>query len=121
MVDKLLQEMDLRYMRVTVKTAMPDTVSIQRKDLDSDKQGGFTESWSDAYQNVPARLAITGGAESAGQGRQDLQPDATLTVTYDQSIEQTDRVVHASGTYEVQFIDAGKSWIAAKRCQMRRL
>ena len=53
--------------------------------------------------------------------RQDFQIDATLTVPYDQSILQTDRVVHPSGTYEVQSVDAGKSWASSKICLMRRL
>ena len=109
MVNKLLQENDLRYIRAAAQTAMPDTVDVQRKNLASDKQGGFTESWANAYQNIPARLAAKGGGESAGQGRQDLRLDYTLTLAYDQSIEQTDRVVHTSGTYEIQSIDVGKS------------
>ena len=121
MVNKLLQENDLRYMRAAAQTAMPDTVDVQRKNLASDKQGGFTESWANAYQNISARLAAKGGGESVGQGRQDLRLDYTLTLAYDQSIEQTDRVVHTSGTYEIQSIDVGKSWAATKRCQMRRL
>ena len=121
MVNQLLQATDLQYMRAETRKAMPDTISIQRKSLDSDQQGGFTESWADAYQDVPARLAAGSSREVASTGRQDLQADFTLTVAYDQSIEQTDRVVHASGTFEVQSIDAGKSWIATKRCQMRRL
>ena len=121
MANELLQADDVQYMRTEVRKAMPDTVTIQRKTLDSDKQGGFTEIWGDAYQNVPARIAAKNGAESAGQGRQDLQADFTMTVIYDQSVAQTDRVVHSSGTYEIQFVDSGKSWIATKRCQMRRL
>jgi len=121
MVNDLLQASDLQYMRVETRKAMPDKVSIQRKSLASDKQGGFSESWADAYQNIPARLAVKSIKESASTGRQDLQADFILTIAYDQSIEQTDRVVHASGTFEVQSIDAGKSWIATKRCQMRRL
>ena len=121
MANKLLQENDLQYMRAAVLTAMPDAVDVQRKSLTSDKQGGFTESWANAYQNIPGRLAAKAGNESVGQGRQDLQLDYTLTLAHDQSIEQTDRVVHASGIYEIQSIDVGKSWAATKLCQMRRL
>ena len=121
MVNKLIQTNDLVYLRDETRKSMPDLVDIQRKTNESDKQGGFTESWANAYQNIPARLAAKGGGESVGQGRQDLQLDYTLTLAHDQSIEQTDRVVHTSGTYEVQSIDVGKSWAATKRCQMRRL
>ena len=121
MANKLLQTMDLRYMRSQVQTALPDTINILRKSVTSDQQGGFTEAWSDAYQNIPARLATASGGESISAGQQDPSPTMTLTESSDQSVEQTDRVVHASGTYEVQFIDAGKSWDLTTRCQIRRI
>ena len=121
MVDKLLQGNDLAYMRSEAEKAMPDLVDIQRKTLTSDKQGGFTEAWSNAYQQVAARIAGKGGGESNEAGRQDLQQDFMLTLAHDQSITQTDRVVHTSGTYEIQSVDTGKSWSATIRCQMRRL
>ena len=120
-MDKLLQTADLEYMRSQVRVAMPDTVTIQRKALSSDQQGGYTESYDDAYQNIPARLAIKSVAESIAAGVQDVRLDATLTVAYDQSIEQSDRVVHSSGSYEIQSVDTGKSWSVSTRCQMRRL
>jgi len=121
MVNRLLQNNDLSYIRNESIKAMPDTVSIQRQTSVADGQGGFTTSWSNAYQNVAARVIPSGGSESIDAGRQDLQADAMLTVAYDQSVEQTERVVHSSGTYEVRFVEDGKSWSTAKRCQMRRL
>ena len=121
MVNRLLQENDLVYCRDAAITAMPDTVSIQRETRVADGQGGFTTSWSNAYHNVAARVIPSGGSESNAAGRQDLQADAMLTIAYDQSVEQTDRVVHSSGTYEVRFVEDGRSWSTAKRCQMRRL
>jgi head-tail adaptor len=121
MVDKLLQGNDLTYMQAETRKAMPDTVMIQRKSLAGDGQGGYVESWANSYQDVPARLSFTGGAESISAGRQDVQPISVLTVGYDQSVEPTDRVLHSSGTYEIQSVDTGKSWSAVRRCQMRRL
>ena len=121
MVDKLLQGLDLDYMRVEAVRAMPDNVTVQRKTLVSDKQGGFTEGWSDVYQNIQGRVSVTGGAESLAAGRQDVRIDATLTVAYDQSIEQSDKVVHGGETYEIVSVDSGKTWALARRCQMRRL
>jgi len=121
MANTLLQGNDLVYMRQATRQAMPDVVDIQRKSLVSDKQGGYTEGWANAYQNVTARLASKGGSESVEENRREVQVDFTLAVPYDQSILQTDRVVHSSGTYEVQSVDAGKSWTTSKLCQMRRL
>ena len=121
MVNKLLQSNDLAYARAESQKAMPDNVTIQRKTLVSDKQGGFTESWSNVYQNIPGRVSVTGGSESLAAGRQDVQISATLTVAYDQSVEQSDRVLHGDETYEIQTADSGKTWALARRCQMRRL
>jgi len=121
MADKLLQSNELIYMRVEAKKAMPDTVNIQRRTTTSDQQGGYTEAWENAYQNIPARVTVTGGGEVAEQGQRAARPDALLTVAYDQSVEQSDRVVHTSGTYEIQFINAERSWAVVTQCQMRRL
>ena len=121
MVNKLLQTSDLTYMRSEAKTAMPDTVNIQRMSQTADGQGGFIVEWSNVYQNVPARLSAAGSTESLTAGRQNSEPDFYLTVGSDQSIEETDRVVHTSGTYEVQSVDNGTSWQLTTRCQMRRL
>jgi SPP1 family predicted phage head-tail adaptor len=121
MADELLQGLDLTYMRAAMKTAMPDTVNIQRQSQEADGQGGFITSWGNVYQNIPARLSSKGGRESISAERLDTQLDVTLTVAYDQSIDATDRVVHSSGTYDVQSVDSGKSWTLSKRCQMRQL
>ena len=121
MVNQLLQDNDLTYMRAEARLAMPDTVDIQRMVQTSDKQGGFTIDWINVYQNISARLAATGGGESLTAGRLNSQPDFMLTVASDQSIEEADRVVHSSGTYEVQSVDGGKSWQLTIQCQMRRL
>ena len=121
MANTLLQENDLAYLRAASRTAMPDSVTIQRKALVSDKQGGFTEGWADVYQNIRGRVSVSGGSESVTAGRQDVQINATLTLAYDQSIEQSDKVVHGGETYEVVSVDSGKTWALARRCQMRRL
>tara|TARA_B100001123_G_C15337338_1_gene1033351 strand:- start:830 stop:1183 length:354 start_codon:yes stop_codon:yes gene_type:complete len=117
----LLQENDLEYMRQVTPQAMPDVVDIQRRSLVSDKQGGYTEEWANAYQNVTARLASKGSSESVEENRRDVRAEFTLVLPYSQSILQADRIVHTSGTYEVQSVDAGKSWATSKSCQMRRL
>ena len=121
MVDKLLQGMDLDYMRAETVRALPDTVDIQKESKELDGQGGFVISWAEVYQNIPARLTSRGGNESTETGRREPQLDFTLTVAYDQPIASSDRVVHSSGTYEVQSVDTGKSWTLSKRCQMRQI
>ena len=117
----MLTANELTYMRAEAEQAMPDSVHIQRQSRVADGQGGFTIDWNSVYQNIPARLTSKGGSESTALDREDVRVDFVLTVAYDQSIETSDRVVHSSGTYEVQAVDDGKSWAVATRCQMRRL
>ena len=117
----MLQNNDLVYMRNETRQAMPDTVDIQRKTLTSDKQGGYTEDFVNVYQNVAARITSDGGDEPLSENRREPQLDFTLTVAYDQSISHADRVVRSGEIYEVQSIDAGKSWATTKRCKMRQL
>ena len=121
MASQLLQNNDLAYMRQQVLQAMPDLVNIQRRSLVSDKQGGYPEEWANVYQNVVARLASKGVSEAVEENRRDVQAEFTLVLPYTQSVIQADRVVHTSGTYEVQSVDTGKSWSSSKLCQMRRL
>ena len=121
MADRLLQSADLDYMRTEAIRAMPDIVDIQRESKELDGQGGFIVSWAEVYQNIPARLTSKGGSETTDSARLDTQLDYTLTVSYDQPIGAADRVVHSSGTYEVQSVDTGKSWTLSKRCQMRQI
>jgi SPP1 family predicted phage head-tail adaptor len=121
MSEMLLDTNDLRYVRAEAKVAMPELVSIQRRSLAVDVTGGYTESWADAYQNVPARLAEVSGQESTTAAREDVQASFVMTVGYDQSVEQDDRVTHSSGTYVVMFVNEGRSWRTVKRCQLARL
>ncbi len=121
MANSLLQDFDLTYIRNEAKTAMPDLVQIQRRTMTSDKQGGYTSEYANVYENVPARLMSETGTESVEEGRHVLQSKHTLTVAYSQSVDQTDRVIHSSGTYEVFFVDVGDSWATAKQCQLRKI
>ena len=121
MVNKLLQSSDLTYARAESQKALPDNITIQRKTLLSDQQGGYTEAWSAVYQNIQGRVSVTGGSESMAAGRQDVRVDAVLTIAYDQSIEQSDKVEHGGETYEIISVDSGKTWALVQRCQMRRL
>ena len=117
----MLQNNDLVYMRNETRQAMPELVDIQRKTLASDQQGGFTETYANAYQNVAARITSDWGSEPLSENRREPQLDFTLTVAYDQSINHADRVVRSGETYEIQSIDTGKSWATTKRCKMRQL
>ena len=121
MSDDLLQAPEVAYMRAMQANALPDTVHIQRRTLVADKQGGFSQEWGIAYPNVPARLAFASGAERFAVGREDVQVQLMLTVSYDQSVEQADRILFGSDTLEVVSVTEPRSWDTAKRCQLRKV
>ena len=121
MVNKLLQNYDMTYVRAEVLKSLPDVVHIQRRALESDKQGGYSQSWDIVYSNVPARLAFKSGSESVAMGREDIEAQAMLTVAYDQSIESSDRIQFGNEILEVVSVNEPSSWNTAKRCQLRRI
>jgi head-tail adaptor len=121
MADVLLRYDDLVYLRAEGEKSLPDTVNIHRRTLDSDKQGGFTESWPMVYENVPARLTFASASESITTGREDVGIQFALTVAYDQSVEQSDRISHGSNTFEVVSVTGPRSWDTVKRCQIRQV
>tara|TARA_Y100001951_G_C11130889_1_gene178169 strand:- start:53 stop:433 length:381 start_codon:yes stop_codon:yes gene_type:complete len=121
MADYLLQTGDVAYMRYEASKALPDTVSILRRTLESDKQGGFSESWAIAYENIPARIAFISSAEKFAVGREDVDVRFTVTVAYNQSLEQSDRISHGEDTYEVVSVTSSRSWDISKRCQARKV
>jgi head-tail adaptor len=121
MADELLQDGDLAYLRAEAENAMPDKVHIHRRTLESDKQGGFAESWPMVYENVPARLFFGTATESISPGREDLDVQHNLTLPYDQSVEQSDRVSHGGDTFEVISVSGIRSWDTAKRCRLRQV
>ena len=121
MADYLLQTGDMAYMRSQANQALPDVVSILRRTLESDKQGGVTEGWSIVYENIPARISFMSSAEKFAVAREDVDTRFTVTVAYDQSLEQADRISHGEDTYEVVSVTSSRSWDTSKRCQARQV
>ena len=121
MADYLLQTGDMAYMRSEASKALPDVVGILRRTRESDKQGGFTESWATVYADVPARIAFVSSAERFAVAREDVDTRFTVTVAYDQSLEQSDRISHGEDTYEVVSVTSSRSWDTSRRCQARKV
>ena len=121
MANLLLQTSDLTYLRDEILVALPDTVTIQRKAMTADGQGGFSESWGDAYQSVSARLATPSGSERIAQERIDTLITTTITLPFSQNVLLNDRIIHPDGSFEVVSINENQSWGTAKRCLVRRL
>ena len=121
MANTLLQDGDLAYLRAEALTSLPDKVDIQRKTNTADGQGGFAESWDIAYSDVSARIAHGSGTNSVGAEQQNRSRQLTVSVAYDQSIENGDRILISGDTLEVISVDLPDSWHIFKTCQVRQI
>ena len=119
--DTLLQSGDLAYVRAQAEKALPTTVNILEHRSQEDGQGGFTEDYEVAYQDVPARLAEMTGREAVQAARQNVDADYMLTVPYDQGLDETMRVQHGEQQYTVVFVNAGRSYDTTRRAMVKRL
>lgn len=101
---------------------LPDRCSIQDVTRVDDAVSGFTETWVDAYTNVPCRLSAQRVRQSESLQAGQLTPERLydLTLLVDQPIKQTSRVILDGVTYEVVYIDAGKSYAITRRVQVVR-
>ncbi len=121
MADNLLTTGDFDLLRETAEQSLNDTITIQTKTLVADDRGGATEEYKNAYLNVPARVAEMKGDESVITDQRHLNADYDLTVGFDQTINQSDRIVHETNTYEVIFVNLGRSYNTTRRCLIRRI
>ena len=119
--DTLLSNADFLYVQAEHQKAMPERVIIQTQQSQEDRQGGFTEAWINAYEDVPARLAEVSGREGAFAARLGVDAGYILTVPASQALDETMRVLHKGVTYEVVFVNTGRSHETARRAALKRL
>ena len=119
----LLSKADMVYLRAEAENLLPDTCAIQERQTIADDYGGFTESWATSYQGVPCRLSEMQRVQGEGtQGtRESGDTSWVFTLPHDQAISRDDRVVHGGVTYEVTFINEGRSYDTVRRVALRRL
>ena len=116
-----LSEADLAYTRSQASSALPDIVTIERLTRIDDGAGGQTNRWDQVYTDVPARLAERSGRDGIMAARESVEAAWTLTLPYNQEIAEADRVVHDGLTYEVVWVNKGRSWDTVRRCFLARI
>mgnify|MGYP003139877660 FL=1 len=121
MANSLLQDGDLAYVRAEVVTSLPDKIDIQRRTNTADGQGGFSESWETAYQDVSARITYGSGSNSVGVEQENRSRQLKVSVGHNQSIESGDRLLLSGDTLEVLSVDLPDSWHVFKICQVRQI
>ena len=118
-----LTTVELAQLRADQADYWPDTCTIQTRANTRDTQGGFTPTFTSTYTSVSCRLApmTQSGVETIEGGQVTAVSRWVLTVAYNQALDETMRVVHASETFEVEHLEDTHSNRTAKRAYLRRL
>ena len=119
----LLSGADMVYLRAEAENLLPDTCDIMERQISTDGVGGYSEAWSASYQGIPCRLSEAQyqqreGVQAAREGANNVW---VLTLPYDQAIGRDDRVLHNAVTYEIIFVNEGRSYDTVRRVQLRRI
>ncbi len=116
-----LSATELAGMRAAINELLPDTCNILSLTSVSDGMGGQTKTWGTATAGVACRLDVTSGREMVSGGA--LQPFTAykLSLPYDTTITQGNRVEVSSVTYAVTSVNVNQSWIAVKRCDLEKV
>jgi SPP1 family predicted phage head-tail adaptor len=119
--EQLLSGGDLAYVRSQAGKALPDTCHIEERQLTQDGRGGMAEAWAIAYTDVRCRFSTM--PEHAREGllanRNTAGSMWLLTLPYDQSIDETMRVIHGGNIYQVSFVNDAESYDTTRRCQLQ--
>jgi len=75
--------------------------------LTADGKGGFTETWTVSYTNVPCRFETTSRKLEilAYGGKSDIYPDYLLYLEYRSGIKEGDHVFFGSKEFEIKLVE----------------
>ncbi len=117
-----LSSADLDSIRATAETALPDTVTIERVNEVPDGAGGRTQDWQPVYVDIPARLSEKAGGIPGQRQEAGTESGWTLTLSTAWTVSEKDRVRTADGrTFEIVFVNQGRSYATTRRCRLRIL
>jgi hypothetical protein len=119
----LVSANDLAMMRAAQVNALPDTCTIQRATSGHNTIGEGTLAWSTVGTAIACRVRpanrITDLTEMGGQ--QTAVANWMATLAHNQDVQDGDRLIMGSDTYEVLNSQRDESWVTAVRCEMRRI
>jgi len=115
----MLSSNDLSYMRDSVELLLPDTCYILTNAGTVDGSGGVTESWGTAG-TANCRLDTINGNYRNMAGAVQTYNKLILSLPYDTTITEANRVYYNSTTYQVTSVNDG-SWLATKRAEVQKV
>ena len=117
----MLTDTDLADMRDAIGELLPAVCDILTVTRTSDGQGGFTDAWGTATASVKCRLDWKRGDERVFGSN--LQPYTgwVLSLPFDTTITETQRIQLGQIVYNVVMVDNNKSWNAVLRCALEEV
>ena len=116
----MLSNSDLSYMRDCVDLLLPDTCYILTNAGTADGSGGITEAWGTATATTKCRLDTINGNYRDMDGAVQTYNKLVLSLPYDATITEANRVYYNSTTYQVTSVNDG-SWLATKRAEVQKV
>lgn len=114
----MITENMLADMRASINELMPDTCDILSLTATADGQGGVSQTWAASSTNVKCRLDVISKREATTGGAVQQFTGYVLSLPYDTTINDTDRVEIDDITYAVTGLNDGQSWKAVKRVML---
>lgn len=115
----MLTDTDLSHMREAIGELLPATCHILSVTRTSDGQGGFTDTWGTAV-TTSCRLDYKQGPGQRGEmvvaATNQPYSGFVLSLPWNTTITQANRIKIGSTQYNVTMVDSGKSWTAVLRC-----
>lgn len=115
----MLSSNDLSYMRDSIEELLPDTCYILTAAGTADGAGGITEAWGTAGTANCRLDTITGNYRDLAGAVQSFSK-LVLSMPYDTTITEANRVYYNSTTYQVTSVNDG-SWLATKRAEVQKV
>ncbi len=111
----------LSAMREAIGELLPDTCNILSLTSTSDGAGGYSETWG-TMTTSSCRLDVKEVRDIVSGGAVQSYIKTMLSVPYDTSITELNRVEHGGVTYAVVApTNSDQSWIAVKRVELERV
>ncbi len=114
---------ELADIRSDINELLPDTCTIRQVAYANDTLGQPARTFSDRATSVPCRIDPVKSLSLTGEERVSsmknyiiTEGQFLLTLKNGQAIQETDRVIINSVTYEVVKVDDNQSWKASVRC-----
>lgn len=120
----MLTNRELAQLRADILITLPDTCTIQRNTPTVDSYGYTTEVWASVATGVQCRVDPA-SKQGMGSGvvaeREAARTYFQLTVPYDTTIADADRVVYGGTTFEIIQLHEVHSLRAVRRAVIARI